>query len=147
MSSFKNVDKYLEEFKEKKLKEKEALKLKKQKELNKIKLEEKKGKKALKLQKKLELNNIKQQQNKASLELENSLYKAQRTIHTYTTAFYERTTYVQKFPSDDELYTKYELEHIEELFPKEHGRINWELWQRLVPTVKRANRVLTKKST
>lgn len=28
------------------------------------------------------------------------------------------------------LYTKYELQHIEELFPEEEGRINWEVWMK-----------------
>lgn len=31
-----------------------------------------------------------------------------------------------------DLYTLYELQHIEELFPGEMGRINWNLWNYLV---------------
>ena len=30
------------------------------------------------------------------------------------------------------LYSKYELQHIEELFPEESGRINWSVWNALV---------------
>ena len=30
------------------------------------------------------------------------------------------------------LYTKYELEHIEELFPREKCRINWDLFDKLI---------------
>lgn len=29
-------------------------------------------------------------------------------------------------------YTKYELQHIEELYPMEKGRINWDVWNRVI---------------
>lgn len=36
-----------------------------------------------------------------------------------------------------DLYTKYELEHIEELYPEEKGRINWLRWNEVVEECRR----------
>ena len=69
------------------------------------------------------------QQEKTNRRLENSLYEQQRTILIY------HTRYIQKF-TDDDTYTKYELQNIEKLYPKECGRINWTIWNHLVEETK-----------
>lgn len=49
--------------------------------------------------------------------------------------------YNVKKPNKDlyisDLYTKYELEHIEELYPEEKGRINWLKWNEVVEECRR----------
>ena len=43
-----------------------------------------------------------------------------------------RTNDMQRESREEDLYTEYELHHIEELYPEETGRINWSSWTRLV---------------
>lgn len=43
-----------------------------------------------------------------------------------------RTNDMQRESREEDLYTEYELHHIEELYPEETGRINWSSWERLV---------------
>ena len=38
---------------------------------------------------------------------------------------------------EDSLYTKYELQHVEDLYPEETGRINWKLWNILVTKLRK----------
>lgn len=38
---------------------------------------------------------------------------------------------------EDSLYTMYELQHIEDLYPEESGRINWKLWNILVTKLRK----------
>ena len=38
---------------------------------------------------------------------------------------------------EDSLYTKYELQHIEDLYPEETGRINWKLWNILITKLRK----------
>lgn len=38
---------------------------------------------------------------------------------------------------EDSLYTMYELQHIEDLYPEETGRINWKLWNILVTKLRK----------
>lgn len=39
---------------------------------------------------------------------------------------------IERFPDEDNLYSLYELQHIEELHPEEEGRINWIVWNKLI---------------
>lgn len=43
-----------------------------------------------------------------------------------------RTNDMERDSREEDLYTEYELHHIEELYPEETGRINWSTWERLV---------------
>lgn len=43
-----------------------------------------------------------------------------------------KTNDMQREAREEDLYTEYELKHIEELYPEETGRINWSSWERLV---------------
>lgn len=56
----------------------------------------------------------------------NRQQRENRTIPIYHRKWMVRERY------DEELYTKYELEHIEELYPEEQGRINFDVFWRLV---------------
>lgn len=86
-------------------------------------------KEALERKKNKELTIIKQQQQKVDRRLENSIYEAQRTIIIY------RTKYVERCPSDDELYnTREELMEAEERY---EGRINWTMFDKLVEQTKK----------
>ena len=42
------------------------------------------------------------------------------------------TNDMERESREEDLYTEYELHHIEELYPEETGRINWSSWERLV---------------
>lgn len=42
------------------------------------------------------------------------------------------TNDMERESREEDLYTEYELRHIEELYPEESGRINWSSWFRLV---------------
>lgn len=42
------------------------------------------------------------------------------------------TNDMERDSREEDLYTEYELHHIEELYPEETGRINWSTWERLV---------------
>lgn len=56
-----------------------------------------------------------------------------RRMHEFNPNFFKTTSrwFVGETPIN-ELYTLYELQHIEELYPKEKGRINWEIWNKLI---------------
>lgn len=43
----------------------------------------------------------------------------------------------EREPREEDMYTKYELEHIEELYPEENGRINWLKWNEVVEECRR----------
>lgn len=43
----------------------------------------------------------------------------------------------EREPREEDMYTKYELEHIEELYPEEKGRINWLKWNEVVEECRR----------
>lgn len=53
-------------------------------------------------------------------------YITSRTVSVYNEKWIEREA------REEDLYTEYELHHIEELYPEETGRINWSVWERLV---------------
>lgn len=55
------------------------------------------------------------------------------TSTTYTV--YNNPTRERDIKETD-IYTKYELEHIEELYPQEEGRINWDFFYELVEKIK-----------
>lgn len=38
---------------------------------------------------------------------------------------------------EDSLYTMYELQHLEDLYPEESGRINWSLWYKLIEKLRK----------
>lgn len=78
----------------------------------------------------LEQYKLLKQQEKNNRRLENSLYEQQRTILIY------HTRYIQKFTDDEEIYSKYELQNIEKLYPKETGRLNWDFFYHLVEETK-----------
>lgn len=56
-----------------------------------------------------------------------------RRMHEFNPNFFKTTSrwFVGETPIN-ELYTLYELQHIEELYPMEKGRINWEIWNKLI---------------
>ena len=39
---------------------------------------------------------------------------------------------VERYTVEEDLYTLYELQNIEKLYPNEYGRINWSVWFALV---------------
>ena len=78
----------------------------------------------------LEQYKLLKQQEKNNRRLENSLYEQQRTILIY------HTRYIQKYTDDEETYTKYELQNIDKLYPKETGRLNWDFFYHLVEETK-----------
>ncbi len=60
-----------------------------------------------------------------------------RRIKEKRLEYIERTVsiyggWLEREPREEDLYTEYELKHIEELYPEETGRINWSSWTRLV---------------
>jgi len=84
---------------------------------------------AIQRKKNKELNNTKQQQQIAARRLEKRFYEAQRTIIIY------HTRYVSKGFDDSELYnTREQLKEAEERY---EGRINWNLWDKLVEQTKK----------
>ena len=84
---------------------------------------------ALQRKKNKELNNTKQQQQIAARRLEKRFYEAQRTIIIY------HTRYVTRGFDDSELYnTREQLKEAEERY---EGRINWNLWDKLVEQTKK----------
>lgn len=86
-------------------------------------------KEALEHKKNKELDNTKQQQQIAARRLEKRFYEAQRTIIIY------HTRYVSKGFDDSELYnTREQLKEAEERY---EGRINWNLWGKLVEETKK----------
>lgn len=51
--------------------------------------------------------------------------------YTYSLTIYQ-SHQVEREPNEDNLYSLYELQHIEELFPEEEGRINWIIWNKII---------------
>ena len=66
-------------------------------------------------------------ENKCNQEPKNSLYD----VPIYN------SHYVQRETAEEDLYTKEELENIEELYPNETGRIDWDFFNDLVEKTKR----------
>lgn len=60
--------------------------------------------------------------------------------HTLTTEFtiYKNNS-VERYTAEEDLYTLYELQHIEELYPEEQGRINWDVWNKLIEESRKWN--------
>ena len=44
---------------------------------------------------------------------------------------------IEREPDEEKLYTLQELQHIEELYPEEEGRINWIVWNKLISKFKK----------
>ena len=42
------------------------------------------------------------------------------------------TRHIERDTREEDLYTEYELRHIEELYPEETGRIRWDVFDKLV---------------
>ena len=61
---------------------------------------------------------------------DDSVSKLRRDIQIYHQKFIERES------KEDDLYTLYELQHIEELYPNERGRIKWHNWEKIVEQVR-----------
>jgi len=51
--------------------------------------------------------------------------------YAYSLTIYQ-SHQVERETNEDNLYSLYELQHIEELFPEEEGRINWIVWNKLI---------------
>lgn len=66
-------------------------------------------------------------ENKCHQEPKNSLYD----VPIYN------SHYIQRETAEEDLYTKEELENIEELYPNETGRIDWDFFNDLVERIKR----------
>lgn len=58
--------------------------------------------------------------------------KKLRTYHTTT---------IERFSAEEDLYTLEELKNIETLYPNETGRINWDVWNRLIAKSRENNKV------
>lgn len=56
--------------------------------------------------------------------------KSLATYHVYN------SNNIERYSAEEDLYSLYELQHIEELFPDEPGRINWKIWNYLVNKLK-----------
>ena len=67
---------------------------------------------------------------KQRIKQEKTTLLLQRTVTVY------HTRYVEKGFDESELYSKYELQNIEKLYPNEQGRINWTLFKKLVEETK-----------
>lgn len=86
-----------------------------------------KYKKASEAIKKALQHNSPPKENKCNQEPKNSLYD----VPIYN------SHYVQRETAEEDLYTKEELENIEELYPNETGRIDWDFFNDLVERTKR----------
>lgn len=89
-----------------------------------------KYKKASQDVKKLLMDKSIKQQKQTQPETKETHYR-QISITIYHSNFFERET------REEELYSKYELQHIEELYPEEVGRINWMVFNNLVEKLRK----------
>lgn len=74
-----------------------------------------------------------QQQKTKIIQKQTSTNKQGLTIIKYSTriTIYNSNQFEREIPEEN-LYSLYELQHIEELYPEEEGRINWKLWHKLI---------------
>lgn len=82
-------------------------------------------------------NKARQQQ--ARLEKEAQKAKEEAELEAYRESIrkdVKPSRWIQDSPTNN-LYTKYELEHIEELYPNEEGRINWKAFNKSVMEFKK----------
>ena len=56
----------------------------------------------------------------------------QPQIKSFATYNVYNSNNIERYSAEEDLYSLYELQHIEELFPDELGRINWTIWNSLV---------------
>lgn len=74
------------------------------------------------------LDNTKEQEEKALKRLEKRIYRSQRTIIIYN------SRYVDRFAADDEVYK--DREQMMEAERRGEGKINWNLWDKLIEETK-----------
>lgn len=78
------------------------------------------------------------QQKTKIIQKQTSINKQGLTIIKYSTriTIYNSNQFERETPEEN-LYSLYELQHIEELYPEEEGRINWKLWDFLVDKLRK----------
>ena len=72
----------------------------------------------------------------AIIKLTSQKQNKQPQIKPLTTYHVYNSNKIERYSAEEDLYTLYELQHIEELFPDEPGRINWKIWNYLVNKLK-----------
>lgn len=113
----------------------EELKLKFQKEKEiRLKKKEREKRKQREIYKKASEAVKKELDNKLSTIIKLTSQKRNKPtqIKPLTTYHVYNTNTIERYSAEEDLYTLYELQHIEELFPDEPGRINWKIWNYLV---------------
>lgn len=127
------IKEYLAERRRIKENQQKQLKLKKAKE-NKIKAREN-----YKLKKQevntLKINKLQELYDLAAKIAQLHKNKTKELITSTTYTVYNKPTRERNIKETD-IYTKYELEHIEELYPEEQGRINWIKFYEIVEKIK-----------
>ena len=95
-------------------------------------------------QKELELKRYRKAKKKKKKELARK-YKAKtkqmqpvasKTLKTSISITIYHSNIFEREPDEENLYDKYELQHIEELYPYEEGRLNWDVWDEMVESLR-----------
>lgn len=77
------------------------------------------------------------EEKQAELQRKMEEEEAERLARQMRTIPISHKKWMARERDDSELYTLYELQHIEELYPEESGRINWSVWAKVVNEFKR----------
>ncbi len=106
--------------------------LQQRKELN-----ERKKERELKRYRKAQEQTKKQLKHKTSTNIKQTPEKPLK--YAYSLTIYQ-SHQVERETNEENLYSLYELQHIEELFPEEEGRINWIVWDKLIDKYRKQNK-------
>lgn len=107
---------------------------KKAREAERAKREEEKRKKRIAKDAELRKKREAKQAEELAKKEELASKQLQRQMRTIPTNYKK---WIANDSNDGELYTLYELQHIEELYPEETGRINWREWCKSINEFKR----------